>query len=604
MRLLRPVALALLTLALAPAAARADDAAVGEQIIVRHRTGLDAAARADVRADSDTKLDRKLRLANTELVTVTDGTRAQALAALRADPDVVSAEPNTIVRTATNDPFWSYLWGLFNGGGDGMTLDADIDAEPAWTRTRGANVTVAVVDTGVQLNHPDLVGRLVPGYDFVNHDADPSDGYGHGTHVAGIIAANQGNGLGVTGIAPEARIMPLKALGDDGAGTMDAVLEAFAYAGDHGAQVVNASLGGDGDVSPSLEQVFTDHPDTLYVVAAGNSGRDDDALPTTPCVSTAPNVLCVGATDDVDTPAYFSNYGATTVDLFAPGTSILSTYTGSAYAYESGTSMATPYAAGTAALAFAATGERGADLAQQLRDSVDPIPGLTGLSVTGGRLNAARAVGAPVDAPSRPVSAVATGGDRMATVSVSSPPGDLAGVSVYDTGYHLLGSSTSSTVTVNGLAGGVQKLLVVATYADGRVSPVATATAAVTAPEPVSPPVLPPATPAPAPPPVQLPQPPRADAPAARITGVRLVTRHGRKSLVFRVTRSTRVTVTLYRYSRGHYHRSGRTTVRMAAGNRTLRVTSRLLGMRVPHGRFRVRVATVDASATVASSRR
>jgi hypothetical protein len=177
-------------------------------------------------------------------------------------------------------------------------------------------------------------------------------------------------------------------------------------------------------------------------------------------------------------------------------------------------------------------------------------------------------------------------------------------VSVYDTGYHLLGSSTSSTVTVNGLAGGVQKLLVVATYADGRVSPVATATAAVTAPEPVSPPVLPPATPAPAPPPVQLPQPPRADAPAPRITGVRLVTRHGRKSLVFRVTRSTRVTVTLYRYSRGHYHRSGRTTVRMAAGNRTLRVTSRLLGMRVPHGRFRVRVATIDASATVASSRR
>jgi hypothetical protein len=613
MRLIRPVALALLSLALAPAVARADDAPVGEQIIVRHRAGLDAAERAEVRADSDTQLDRKLRLANTELVSVTDGTRAQALTELSADPDVVWAAPNIVARaTGAPDPYWSLLYGLYNDGTGGKRIDADVDAQQAWTVTRGAGATVAVVDTGVQLDHPDLAGRLDLTYakDYVD-DGTPDDGDGHGTHVAGIVAANRDNGLGVAGIAPESRVMPVRVLDNDGGGDFADVLDGFDWAASHGAQVVSASLGSDGLYDPDLAAAFEDlyetHADTLFVIAAGNDGLDNDTSPdrSIPCVSSAANVLCVGATDATDARASFSNYGASTVDLFAPGVDILSTYPGG-YAWMDGTSMATPYVAGAAALAFAATGDQGADLAQRMKNSVDRPAALAGTSVTGGRLNAARAAGAPVDAPDRPVTAVATGGTGSARVSLQSAPADVAGVKVYDQGYRLLGSSTSSTVTVGGLPGGVQRFVVVATYADGRVSPVASAAATVIGPAPTPPPTPAPVTPAP--------KLPVADAPTddtggtddepAPVSGVRLVTHHGRGTLVFRLTRTTRVTVTLYRYSHGHYRRSGRRTVRMTAGTRSLRVTSRLLGMRVPHGRFKVRVAAGDVAATVASTRR
>jgi thermitase len=615
MRRIRPIALALLALlalALAPAAARADDAPVGEQIIVRHRAGLDAAARADLRAGSDTRLDRRLRLANTDLVSVTDGTRAQALAELRADPDVVSAEPNRPVRTLTSDPFWSDLWGLFNNGSGGARVDADIDAEQAWTVTRGSGVTVAVVDTGVQADHPDLAGRLVAGYDFVNGDSDPADGYGHGTHVAGIIAADQGNGIGIAGVAPLAQIMPLKALADTGDGTMADVIEAFDYAPDHGAQVVNASLGADGGVSPALDAVFAAHPDTLYVVAAGNAGRDNDVDPTTPCVSTAPNVLCVGATDDTDARAGFSNYGASTVDLFAPGVDILSTYNDSWYWFMDGTSMATPYVAGAAALAFAATGKRGAQLAQQITSTVDPVSGLAGLSVSGGRLNAARAVGAAVDAPPAPVIASAQGGVHAATLSLTPRESDIASFRVYE-GATLVATSSSESIALSGLADGPHTFTVVARNTSGMQSPASSPASVTVTNAPLPPPPPPPAPPTVTPQPeLPLPGAPiddtggtdRGGTRPAPVTGVKLVTRHGRTSLVFRVGTSTRVTVTLSRLHRGRYRATRSRTVRMAAGRRSLPVRSRLLGMRVPTGRWKVTVRAGKTTATVAFTRR
>src|SRR3954447_22082338 len=183
MHLCRSFDLAAVALALVPAVARADDA----RIVVHHVAGLDAAERADVRADADTQLERTMRLPDTEVVSVTEGTRAQALAALRRDPDVAWAETDDPVSTFTNDMGWSQLWGMFNPGNIGR-VDADIDVEQAWTQTRGAGITVGVVDTGVQASHTDLTGRVATGYNAVNGGTDTTDAAGHGTHVAGSSA--------------------------------------------------------------------------------------------------------------------------------------------------------------------------------------------------------------------------------------------------------------------------------------------------------------------------------------------------------------------------------------------------------------------------------
>ena len=461
----RPLALALLALALSPAVARADD----PRIIVQHRPGLDASERAEIRADADTRLDHTLRLPDTEVVTVTDGTRAEAIAELRSDPDVVYAEADDRLQALTNDTYWPQLWGMSNPGTSGR-VDADIDAEQAWTKSTGTGVTVGVVDTGVQANHPDLGGRVIAGFNTVTNTTDTTDGAGHGTHVAGIIGATADNGVGVAGIAPGATIQPLKVFTGQYAYESD-IAEAFAYAGQHGVQVVNASLGGYGTTSPTIVSAMTTYPNTLYVIAAGNNGTNNDLYPVSPCVNSVANELCVGASTIDDTKASFSNYGASTVDLFAPGVGIKSTYPTSSYTPLDGASMATPYVAGTAALVASITSLRGAALAEQLKATVDRPAGLAGLSVTGGRLNAARAVGALPDPPSQPVVVSAEAGASSATLTMSGREADIASYLVYDaaTGAYLT-SATSPTIVVAGLGDGPHDFAVVARNTC-RVSP-------------------------------------------------------------------------------------------------------------------------------------
>ncbi|MGI8780370.1 MAG: S8 family serine peptidase, partial [Solirubrobacteraceae bacterium] len=387
---------ALLAICLPAASARAD-ASVAQEIVVMRAGGLTQVelARAGVRAERDLPLD------GVEVVRARDG-RAAALSALRADPDVAWAEPNQL-RHATADPLAGLLWGLQNTGQSVWwrhgTPDADVDAPEAWATTRGAGVTIAVADTGVDLGHPDLAGRLVPGYDFVEDDAEPEDAHGHGTHVAGTIAAGE-NGIGVIGVAPQATLMPLRVLDAQGTGSAADVAAAFAYAGDRGVRVVNASLGSS---SSSLAEraAIHDHPATLYVVAAGNGGGDgvgddnDGPASEYPCAYDEPNVLCVGATDADDERAGFSNFGATSVDLFAPGENIASTYlrggptyldayfgTGDGYEIMDGTSMAAPHVAGAAALAAAVRADWDAgQLKAAVMDGADRLPGLAGAAV-------------------------------------------------------------------------------------------------------------------------------------------------------------------------------------------------------------------------------
>jgi thermitase len=383
--MLRVVPVVFALLLAAPAAARAD-------IIVKREPGLSAADRADLRAGAGVKLVATLPLARTEVVEAAPGEQADALAALNADPDVVYAEPDRPVKALAANYFPSQ-WALSNT----IFPGADISALSAWTLSEGADVTVGVVDTGVDLQHEDLAGQLVPGHDWVD-GGEPDDENGHGTHVTGTIAALDDD-MGVVGVAPEAKVMPLRVLGADGSGSMSAVAAAFAYAGDHGVRVVNASLGSEWDVQ-AVKDAIASHPGTLYVVAAGNSAANDDdpASAEYPCAYALANVLCVGASDKWDRPAGFSNYGATSVDLFAPGVSIASTYITDAecagYCVLSGTSMASPHVAGAAALVLGARHDVStAQLRQALLSTVDAKPVFAGKSVTGGRLNAAAAVG-------------------------------------------------------------------------------------------------------------------------------------------------------------------------------------------------------------------
>jgi subtilisin family serine protease len=398
-----------------PAGASAQD------IIVKRVPGLDREQRLDVRQDAGVTLDEALTLPDTERVTAPAGEADAALQALNADPDVLYAEPDLAVALQSNDAQFPSMWGLHNTGqwvyGLGTT-DADIDAPEAWVTSEGAGTIVAVVDTGVETTHPDLAGQLTGnagerglgretngvdddangkiddwlGWDYVNADNGvETQANFHGTHVSGTVAALKDNAIGVAGVAPASKVVPIKIFGGPGSLALSSVIaQAFDYAGDIGADVVNASLGGKGS-SQLVTDAINAHPDTLYVVSAGNS--DDDAALYMPCNSSATNLICVGASDNQDLRSVFSNYSATAVDLFAPGTDIVSAYLGGDYAYADGTSMAAPHVAGAAALLVSARPNATvAQLRTALLGSVDAKGALSGFAATGGRLNAATAL--------------------------------------------------------------------------------------------------------------------------------------------------------------------------------------------------------------------
>ena len=209
-------------------------------LIVRYATGVDARERADLRDDAGVARVQALPLARTEVVTPDPGTSvAEAIDELQRAPEVLSAEPDApraAFRTASDDRFLKQ-WGLHNtgqliGGAYHGTTDADIDATEAWeTATDSSAMTVGVIDSGVDADHPDLDANLAgPGWDFVDRDPDPDDPNGHGTHVTGTIGAEGDNSIGVSGVAWSARVLPLRALGANGSGTVSDEIQAIAYA--------------------------------------------------------------------------------------------------------------------------------------------------------------------------------------------------------------------------------------------------------------------------------------------------------------------------------------------------------------------------------------
>jgi subtilisin family serine protease len=258
-----------------------------------------------------------------------------ALARFRARSDVADVTANHIYHSMSvpNDTMFGVQWGLQNTGQsvDGVsgTAGADISAPYAWNVTTGSHsVIVAVADSGVTSTHPDLKPNVVSGQNFVSDRPSTStyDGFGHGTHVAGIVGARSNDGFGVSGVSPNVSIMPIRVLDNTGSGYTSDIAQGFDWAAQHGAKVVNASLGGP-DADPVLSDAISGNPTTLFVVAAGNGspGTDNDNTPDYPCNFSLANLICVAASDSSDHLASFSNYGQNSVDLAAPGDQIMST---------------------------------------------------------------------------------------------------------------------------------------------------------------------------------------------------------------------------------------------------------------------------------------
>ena len=325
-----------------------------------------------------------------------DKTPHEAIAELRKRPDVEYAEPDYIytIKAIPNDPLWSNLWGL-----------EKIQAPLAWDITTGSqSVVVAVIDTGVDYNHPDLQANMwqdpATGYYGKNcitgapNPNDPMDDNGHGTHVAGTIGAVGNNGVDVVGVNWQVKIMALKFMGSDGSGTTSDAIDCINYAIKKGAHIINASWGGYG-YSQALRNAIESAKNAgiLFVAAAGNEANDNDLTPLYPASYDLENIISVAATDQNDLLASFSNYGRNSVHVGAPGVGILSTLPNNNYGNKSGTSMASPHVAGLAALLKAQNPSyTWRELKCRIMKGVDPLSSLNGKPITGGRINASKAL--------------------------------------------------------------------------------------------------------------------------------------------------------------------------------------------------------------------
>src|SRR5690242_18241722 len=402
------------------------------ELLVKFKSGVSPQAIDDImqrfhdriedRIESDPGLDA--------IDDLDDADVASTVAQYSALPEVEYAEPNfeieldadapAFVPVLPRDPRFEDQWALANSGQRGGKEGADISATRAWAKTTGSDkVVVAVLDSGVDYTHEDLApnmwtrpGSLAPyhdnelgtiddtnGFNAIDNSSDPMDDNGHGTHCAGIIGAEGSNDIGISGVNWKVQIMPLKFMNAGGFGTTKDAIEAINYVIDRkkagvNVRVISASWGST-QKSRALEEVIRKayENDILFVAAAGNASTNNDKSPHYPSSYNVPNVISVAALDRHDQLASFSNYGAKSVAIAAPGVEILSTWLGNAYEEKSGTSMATPVVAGVAALVLAEHPRMSVDeLKKKLLASVDKLPELDGKIATGGRINAAKAV--------------------------------------------------------------------------------------------------------------------------------------------------------------------------------------------------------------------
>lgn len=420
-------------------AATAEEIAISEtrslgppEVLVKFKSGVSQAAIESLTERLNDRVeDRIENLEGWEAIDDLDNADASAIVAEYSKlPEVEYAEPNfeinldeRLVRLDPifpQDPQFNDQWALANSGQRGGKEGADISATLAWARTTGSeDVVVAVLDTGVDYSHEDLIQNMwmrpatmapyqdselgtvddLRGFNAFDNASDPMDDNGHGTHCAGIIGAEGENNLGIAGVNWKVKIMPLKFMTAGGSGTTKDAIEAINYVIERkkagvNVRIISASWGST-QKSRALESAIrkAGEAGVLFVAAAGNSTVDNDRNPHYPSSYNLPNVISVAALDRNDQLASFSNYGAKSVAVAAPGVEILSTWLNNEYEEKSGTSMATPVVSGVAALIIAQNPDISVtELRKRIMDASDPIVALKGKTVTGGRINAAKAL--------------------------------------------------------------------------------------------------------------------------------------------------------------------------------------------------------------------
>jgi subtilisin family serine protease len=342
-----------------------------------------------------------LKSGNFVVLNTSNKSLTNIIAKLNADPAVEYAEPNYIYRAidiknskSTQDPKFEVLWGLLNkgdnepagsrgGSANSGVAGIDINAINAWKITKGSKkVKIAVIDTGIDYNHPDLKSNIwtnqaeadgragvdddgngyiddIHGYDFANNDGDPMDGNGHGTHCAGTIAAEHDNNIGVAGVMANATLVGIKFLTDEGSGDTASAIKAVDYATKLNVDIMSNSWGGGGH-SKALKEAIERARDAgiVFTAAAGNSATNNNIEPHYPSNYKVDNVISVAANNYNNKLAFFSCYGSKTVHVSAPGRNILSTVPNNSYDVFSGTSMATPHVSGVIGLYIAEHGRR------------------------------------------------------------------------------------------------------------------------------------------------------------------------------------------------------------------------------------------------------
>ncbi len=455
--------------------------AVPDRVIVKFKEDTPPADEDDALLEEGLEKEEDLDLIDAEVVKTGEKAVEQAVSDLENRPDVEYAEPDYIRRPHgyADEPRFGEQWGLNNTGQTvaNVTGVADFDInglEASSTNQGDPNVVVAVIDDGVDFSHPDLAGREwtnpgesgggkeanridddgngyvddVNGWDFANDDNtiyEPTSTDYHATHVSGVIAASA-NGQGVVGVAPNIKIMSLKFLNNLN-GTISDEIAAIQYATRMGARVINASYG-----DSALSQAEKDAIEVsgrLFVASAGNSAANNDgpAKANYPSSYDSANVLSVAAVDSRGNLAGTSNYGATSVDISAPGVNILGPNPGNAYYYRTGTSFAAPHATGTAALVAstnpALLGDPAA-LKKRVMDTSKPVPSTAGKTVTGGMVDAQAA--SDFAAPNPPViTSPATGStDADGSFTISGTAAANSTIAVFE------GATSKGTTTANG----------------------------------------------------------------------------------------------------------------------------------------------------------
>ena len=352
-----------------------------QQILVKFKQHTSLPEAAEIHRQLGGQAKETISGIGVQVIRIPKGQVKEKVKAYSSNPRVAYAEPDFVVEAlgTPDDPGFVSQWGMVR-----------IQAPEAWDVTTGSpSINIAILDTGVDLDHPDLADRIVSNINF-SSSATVDDVHGHGTHVAGIAAAMTNNGVGVAGLGYTATIMNVKVMGDSGAGAYSSVASGIVWAADNGADIINMSLGGSG-YSATLEDAvnYAWSKGVVVVAAAGNGGS---SAPFYPAYYT--NCIAVAATDAYDAKTSWSNYGYW-VDVAAPGVGIYSTLKDNGYGYKSGTSMASPHVAGLAGLVFATVSDADGDgnVNDEVRSRIEANCDDIGVSGIGyGRINAARAV--------------------------------------------------------------------------------------------------------------------------------------------------------------------------------------------------------------------